>query len=65
MDVDHKNSSTNGDNYASATADVTDLQREKAQVELQMLRLKSNINAIEFQLNHDERVSKPFYFPRI
>lgn len=37
---------------------MTDLQREKAQVELQMLRLKSNINAIEFQLNHNERVSQ-------
>lgn len=58
MDVDHKNSATsNGDNYGSSATDVTDLQREKAQVELQMLRLKSNINAIEFQLNHNERVS--------
>lgn len=63
MDVDHKNgSSTNGENFASSATDVTDLQREKAQVELQMLRLKSNINAIEFQLNHNERVSAfPFY----
>lgn len=58
MDVDHKNSSSNETYAASASAtDVTDLQREKAQVELQMLRLKSNINAIEFQLNHNERVS--------
>ncbi|XP_055303697.1 myelin transcription factor 1-like isoform X9 [Sitodiplosis mosellana] len=56
MDVDHKNgSSTNGENFSSSATDVTDLQREKAQVELQMLRLKSNINAIEFQLNHNER----------
>lgn len=58
MDVDHKTAnSTNGDNFSSGATDVTDLQREKAQVELQMLRLKSNINAIEFQLNHNERVS--------
>lgn len=58
MDVDHKNaSSTNGENFSAGATDVNDLQREKAQVELQMLRLKSNINAIEFQLNHNERVS--------
>lgn len=58
MDVDHKNSiSTTTGNYSSSATDVSDLQREKAQVELQMLRLKSNINAIEFQLNHNERVS--------
>lgn len=58
MDVDHKNTnSTANDNYSSSATDVSDLQREKAQVELQMLRLKSNINAIEFQLNHNERVS--------
>lgn len=55
MDVDHKNTNSS-DNYTT-TSEVTDLQREKAQVELQMLRLKSNINAIEFQLNHNERVS--------
>lgn len=67
MDVDHKNASaTNGggggggENFSSNATDVTDLQREKAQVELQMLRLKSNINAIEFQLNHNERVSHIF-----
>lgn len=68
MDVDHKNASaTNGgggggggENFSSNATDVTDLQREKAQVELQMLRLKSNINAIEFQLNHNERVSRIF-----
>lgn len=39
---------------------LNDLQREKAQVEMQMLRLKSDINAIENQLNHNnntERVS--------
>lgn len=63
MDVDHKNASatngggSGGENFSSNATDVTDLQREKAQVELQMLRLKSNINAIEFQLNHNERVS--------
>lgn len=58
MDVDHKNSnSASGENFSSNATDVSDLQREKAQVELQMLRLKSNINAIEFQLNHNERVS--------
>lgn len=67
MDVDHKNGSAmngvgGGENFSSNATDVTDLQREKAQVELQMLRLKSNINAIEFQLNHNERVSQiPFF----
>lgn len=61
MDVDHKHTSAStADNYASPATDVTDLQREKTQIELQMLRLKSNINAIEFQLNHNERVSIAF-----
>lgn len=56
MDVDQKNSNL-AETFSTTTTDVTDLQREKAQVELQMLRLKSNINAIEYQLNHNERVS--------
>lgn len=57
IDGDHKNNSS-AENFPPNPNDVTDLQREKAQVELQMLRLKSNINAIEFQLNHNERVSQ-------
>uniref|UniRef100_A0A182XYA4 Myelin transcription factor 1 domain-containing protein n=1 Tax=Anopheles stephensi TaxID=30069 RepID=A0A182XYA4_ANOST len=33
--------------------EITELKRENARVELQMLRLKSNINAMESQLNHN------------
>lgn len=57
MDVDHHHKNGASSESYSNAAGVSDLQREKAQVELQMLRLKSNINAIEFQLNHNERVS--------
>lgn len=61
----HKHSNSAVDSYhVSDESDVTDLQREKAQVELQMLRLKTNINAIEFQLNHNERVSFSLYLPK-
>lgn len=34
--------------------EICELKRENARVELQMLRLKSNINAMESQLNNNE-----------
>lgn len=60
MEVDHhmKNSNSTESFSSQETDEKIVLQREKAQVELQMLRLKTNINALEFQLNHTERVSR-------
>lgn len=53
------NSNTgNGDELMSLEAEITELQRENARVESQMLRLKSDINAMESQLNQGERVRK-------
>lgn len=39
-------------------AEISELQRENARVESQMLRLKSDINAIETQLNTTKRVRR-------
>lgn len=50
--------SGNGDELMSLEAEITELQRENARVESQMLRLKSDINAMESQLNQGERVRK-------
>lgn len=38
-------------------AEITELQRENARVESQMLKLKSDINAMESHLSHGEKVS--------
>nr|XP_040224723.2 myelin transcription factor 1-like [Anopheles coluzzii] len=38
--------------------EITELKRENARVELQMLRLKSNINAMESQLNNNNHEPK-------
>lgn len=46
----------NGEDLATLEAEITELQRENARVEGQMLRLKSDINAIETHLTHGERV---------
>lgn len=48
----------NGDELMSLEAEITELQRENARVESQMLRLKSDINAMETQLSQGERVRK-------
>lgn len=48
----------NGDELMSLEAEITELQRENARVESQMLRLKSDINAMESQLSQGERVRK-------
>lgn len=47
-----------GEDLMSLEAEITELQRENARVESQMLRLKSDINAMESHLNHGERVCK-------
>jgi len=38
-------------------AEITELQRENARVESQVLRLRSDITAMENQLKHGEKVS--------
>lgn len=50
------NPSGNGEDLMTLEAEITELQRENARVESQMLRLKSDINAMESHLNHGERV---------
>ncbi|XP_055550239.1 trithorax group protein osa-like isoform X1 [Wyeomyia smithii] len=43
-----------GEDILTLDEEITELKRENARVELQMLRLKSNINAMESQLNNNE-----------
>lgn len=38
-------------------AEISELQRENARVESQMIKLKSDINAMENHLGHSEKVS--------
>lgn len=45
-----------GEDLMTLEAEITELQRENARVESQMLRLKSDINAMESHLSHGERV---------
>lgn len=40
----------------SLEAEISELQRENARVESQMLRLKSDINAMENHLSNGEKV---------
>lgn len=47
----------NGEDLMTLEQEITELQRENARVESQMMRLKSDINAMETQLTHGERVS--------
>lgn len=47
---------SNNEDLATLEAEISELQRENARVEGQMLRLKSDINAIETHLTHGERV---------
>lgn len=46
-----------GEDLITLEAEITELQRENARVESQMMRLKSDINAMESHLSHGERVS--------
>lgn len=45
----------NGEDLMTLEQEITELQRENARVESQMMRLKSDINAMETQLTHGER----------
>lgn len=47
----------NGEDLMTLEQEITELQRENARVESQMIRLKSDINAMETHLSHGERVS--------
>ncbi|KAM7346603.1 uncharacterized protein ACRADG_006469 isoform 2-T2 [Cochliomyia hominivorax] len=48
-----------GEDLNSLEAEITELQRENARVESQMMRLKSDINAMETQLNTSDRETSP------
>lgn len=48
----------NGEDLTTLEAEITELQRENARVESQMMRLKSDINVMESHLTHGERVRK-------
>lgn len=47
-----------GEDLTTLEAEISELQRENARVESQMMRLKSDINAMETHLNHGDRVRK-------
>lgn len=46
----------NGEDLLTLEAEITELQRENARVESQMIRLKSDITAMESHLSHGEKV---------
>lgn len=48
----------NCEDLLTLDAEITELHRENARVESQMMRLKSDINAMETHLTHGERVRK-------
>lgn len=47
----------NGEDLMTIEQEITELQRENARVESQMMRLKSGIDAMETQLSVGDRVS--------
>ena len=49
-------SSGNGEDLMTLEAEITELQRENARVESQMLKLKSDISAMETHLTDNEKV---------
>lgn len=50
-----------GEDLYTLEAEITELQRENARVESQVLRLRSDITAMENQLKQGEKVSTAFY----
>lgn len=46
-----------GEDLMTLEAEISELQRENARVESQMIKLKSDINAMESHLGHNEKVS--------
>ncbi|CAO1338452.1 unnamed protein product [Diamesa hyperborea] len=55
MMMNPPNTNANGEDLMTLEAEITELQRESNRVETQMLRLKSDINAMESHLSHGER----------
>nr|XP_034840401.1 serine/threonine-protein kinase STE20-like [Maniola hyperantus] len=51
----------NGEDLMTLEQEITELQRENAKVESQMIRLKSDINAMESQLSHGERENQQMH----
>lgn len=51
--------SGNGEDLITLEAEISELQRENARVESQMLKLKSDINAMESHLSHGDKVRMP------
>lgn len=49
---------TSCDDLSTLDAEITELHRENARVESQMIRLKSDINAMETHITHGDRVRK-------
>lgn len=47
----------NGEDLMTLEAEISELQRENARVESQMLKLKSDINAMESHLSQGDKVS--------
>lgn len=47
---------TNCNDLSTLDAEITELHRENARVESQMIRLKSDINAMETHITHGDRV---------
>lgn len=45
----------NSEDLITLEAEITELQRENARVESQMIKLKSDINVMESHLTHGER----------
>lgn len=54
----------NGEDLMTLEAEISELQRENARVESQMLRLKNDITAMESHLSHGEKV-KITHFARV
>jgi len=50
------NMGNGGEDLFTLDAEITELQRENARVESQMLRLKTDINAMEAHLRHGDKV---------
>ena len=48
----------NGEDLYTLEAEISELQRENARVESQMLRLKTDINAMEANLKHGDKVGQ-------
>jgi hypothetical protein len=50
-----------GEDLVTLEAEITELQRENARVESQMMRLRTDITAMEQHLRHGDKVSSPTF----